>query len=436
MRVTIAVRYLLVIFLAAMSLSGSAYADASACYSYYGNVVAQLTSEQPKTVKSVLDHIVGHVKTSTSDKQNVTTIKVEQNIDTASRKNAGRGEELIQLLSPHKDPNSATIERVEEKAVKSEADFKSFMEYLQSKEFGDKYNKGTPNTWGMRDTPNPGREFLTVTEYGQHFVFKMNSERGKSSFVIKPRFRKYFDYDAANPNDMSQYRSITGEIVAFELKIAGTEGPADGQFLEIPGIVFKPRILVNDQIAGRLKNLNGESADFAKELESIRNDILELKSQTGAILNPVEHVESMIKSVQWLLGKDPAFLTPQYITAYNRSSYKMASDAGEYQLTADRNIRVYKADANIKSETVVQYIAKPSLFTSLSGEVFVELKSPENEKKFKSKLYQDLIANVEKAMCLATIWVAVNTVSLVKWNQANTAIRWCTNILSTEFNIG
>lgn len=338
-------------------------------------------TEKPK----VLNQIIGEVRIDLS-KTDVPDVIVDARLSRATRKKGKEGSALLEILSPHLDPQSPTAGRVEEKAVVTKSNLAYFLQYTQSSEFSHLYNNDRPLKWSLRDSPPPGYTFVTVTEYGEQLFLK--SEVAQTTFMVKPRFRKYFKYPIASlGTDLTQYESVLGSVSVFELKISSVDGPDDGTLISQPGEVFKPRIFVTDEMADQIKGLYGLGAKTDETLESIRSGALQLQENAK---NP-EHVESMIAAIRILLAKDPAFFKPRFVTAYNRSSYKYVHEGREFQFTADEKVRVYKVTADVKTEFMLKHLKDHSLVSLPNDIAFIELKSPPSDKKNKTSVYTGLI---------------------------------------------
>ncbi len=314
-------------------------------------------------------------------------------VDVNSRKNGGSGEELIQTLSNHADPSSPTALRVEEKAVVPQARLNQFLSETQSQAFAARSKLSQPLRWQLRDNPPAGKRFVTITEYGKHFVF--NLPKSNSAFVVKPRFRKYFEAPAAPSVDPSEHRSVMGNLTALELKITVANGPGTDAFLSHEDTVFKPRIMISDEIADRIKALDGRDPDLNSALFALKNETLGLPSSAGRPLNNPAHVESMFQALGLLLAKDAKFLQPSFAVQYERSSYRAMVDRNEFQFTADRNVRIYSA-AQISSSRMQNYLGETPLFQSGPDETFAELKSPVSEKQNGSAIYTSLRSGLDR----------------------------------------
>lgn len=355
---------------------------------------ANLNSQQvSKSEKEVLNRVLGQVELHFQGRGKLVA-NFTPEIDHASRSRAGDGDILIETLMPLLDVTSPTSMRVEEKAVIPSERVNEFLTRTQSTEFAEKYNEGQRLHWAPRDLPQAGHKFVTITEYGKHLTYSLPASA--STFVVKPRYRKYYDFPEHSRDQIDSYTSALGSLVAFELKITSLSGPDSDLFLAVPNTVFKPRIFLSDALADRLKQINADSDTYRDDLTQIENEVLALKTPDNQPLNRLDHVESVFKALQHLLSKDPHFLQPTFVVKYERSSYRMNLDKREYQFTSDQNVGIYLPIRGLKSDDMQLYLNQQAVFKSNDNESFVELKSPVSEKRWGSPLYRSMISWLEQ----------------------------------------
>lgn len=286
-------------------------------------------------------------------------------------RNMGSGDRLINSLSSFANTNDPTSLRVEEKIVAKYNLFLNYLDRSQTPDFISSDIGANQILWQARDVAPEGKIFTTITEYGTPLVFRLSSN--SASFVVKPRYRKYFASSKADPN--TNIEAVFNDLVAVELKITSAKGPNDHSFLGIDDTVFKPRIFVTNEIADALKLIDGSEAQY-QELLDIETAVLSMKDSSGSLVNNSAQVRSFFAALSILVEKDAHFMRPVFSVKYNRDSYKASIDGHEYQLTADRNIKIFKASSNIKASQMQSYFHREPLFASADDEAFVELKSP------------------------------------------------------------
>lgn len=296
----------------------------------------------------------------------------------------GSGHDLLRAFKSHVNENSPTALRVEEKAIVLTQEVANFLKSTASSKALQSFNGGEAIRWSQRDTPRAGFRFLTLTEYGGQVLYTL--PQSQISFVAKARYRKYYEFPIGDAGDLSAYKPVLSDLTALEVKMTSLTGPGGKEFLAEPETVFKPRIMVTNEIADRLKALRGNSADFEKDLIAIRDDLIQLKIAG----NEEKQVIDLFAGLALLLKADPEFLKPSLAIAYERESYRLESKKGEFQFTADTNVRMYEALPTLATSDMKDYLAGAVTFQSAKGESFVEMKSPVGEKQRKDALYTTL----------------------------------------------
>lgn len=277
---------------------------------------------------------------------------------------------LIKKLKPFLSKATTTNSRIEEKVVITEDALEEF--------FGNTKNM----SWEMRDKIIPGTLNKTITEYGDKLEF-VDTATGVT-INAKPRYRKYYQINSAGES-----QSIMGDAVAFELKMKHIAGYEDGKIIAQENSVFKPRIVVSDDIADQIKALDAFDPKLMKKITELEQKALDYIGPNGNKGDP-EEINAMFAMLEYLIKKEANFFKPKTVTTYERKAFQAGGDNPPYQFTVDKNVQLFHADNNLPSKDMQQYLDNKPFFEVKPDELFVELKTPSAEYSKQTDQYKDV----------------------------------------------
>jgi hypothetical protein len=350
-----------------------------------------LSKAQPQALMqtvtpTTLDRISGRVSLHQGPRGYSATFKSTSG--ESSEIDGGAGEQLIEALKSHIDENSPTALRVEEKAIIETSDVQRFLKETQESVALAAHNKNQSVVWSQRDKPRDGHQFVTLTEYGGQIIYHLDNSA--VSFVAKARYRKYYEFPVSASQDLNQYQPVLNDLTAFEIKMTSLMGPKTDGFLAEPETVFKPRIMITNEIADGLKLVRGNDLNMIEKLNELKEKVLALNKSGATPLNRVDQVEDLFSGLVILLKTDSNFLQPSLAISYERESYRFISTKGEFQFTVDKNVKMFRGNSNTPTAQMKQYLMQPMTFQSRPNEAFAEIKTPIKEKQSQDPLYVGL----------------------------------------------
>ncbi|MEK6555152.1 MAG: hypothetical protein AABZ31_07930, partial [Bdellovibrionota bacterium] len=358
----------------------------SASAGYAATAQPGICTEILSAQRSSLDRISGHVEIYQNDQGYNAVFK--SGSGETNKIDGGAGEQLIEVLKSHADENSPTALRVEEKAIINPSDIQRFLKETQTSSALAAYNGNQALKWEQRDQPAVGQQFVTITEYGGQIIYHLNGSL--VSFVAKARYRKYYEFPVGQQQHLTAYKPVLGDLTALEIKMTSIAGPSTNEFLAEPETVFKPRIMITNEIADALKTVRGDDLNMLEKLSAIKDQVLALNKPNARPLNRIDQVESLFNALVLLLKADPSFLEPSLTISYERESYRLNSSKGEFQYTVDRNVKMYAAAPSLPTARMKEYLFQTKTFQSRPTEAFAEMKTPIKLKQTHDPLYVGL----------------------------------------------
>lgn len=262
------------------------------------------------------------------------------------------------LFTSTKISESLTASRIEERFI------------VKAESLGDIRKNSLE--WAIRDPKPEGAEFTTITAYAGKIILPLESGENAN---VKIRLRKYFrhkDSETATPENTQEiFRGFT----VLELKMSGVGRGENEVMVSQADNVYKIRAFVHDTLLERI--INFKAGDF-RDAQKMRSLIEEVTNTpySHQTFNAREEVTQLFESLFYLGNINENIFRIQTVISYNRDSYSAtAADGNSYQLTSDRNIRIFPAK-DIRISRMVDYLLEKPTHIVEQDKAFVELKSP------------------------------------------------------------
>lgn len=261
---------------------------------------------------------------------------------------ASDGISLISPLLEGAQENTTNL-RVEEKNI---LDIKQINTYL--KPFLGEGPTKRKVQFSFRDKKLKNQKSLTQTIYGKKIYFW--NDRIKTN--IKLRARVYLKQKKSGA--FKRIKKLK-HLFFLELKLKNAN-PSERN------VSRKLRFLVSDKALERLYRANPKSPSFSLELKKLGASLLETNPKKTK-----QEVEKFLRAVKKFTRIDPEFVKPLYVVEYSRVGYKLGENYEhknllgktldqkeiEYQVTMDKDIKIYKIDeSRFLNSGLKQYIKK------------------------------------------------------------------------------